>query len=91
MRHLPALGHLARSTGMSYSELARRASVTPQSMQATLTKLEERGAVAKTTDSGRGRTAHLSSPTKACGCSGLVRTRSPQPITCSPTTLMPMP
>ncbi len=59
MRHLSALGHLSRDSGISYSELARRASVTPQSMQATLAKLEECGAVSRTTDSGRGRTARL--------------------------------
>lgn len=59
MRHLSALGHLSRDGGISYSELARRASVTPQSMQATLAKLEECGAVSRTTDSGRGRTARL--------------------------------
>ncbi|WP_249353498.1 MarR family transcriptional regulator [Rhodococcus sp. Q] len=59
MRHLSALGHLSRDAGISYSELARRASVTPQSMQATLAKLEECGAVSRTTDSGRGRTARL--------------------------------
>ncbi|MDD7941243.1 MarR family transcriptional regulator [Actinomycetospora lutea] len=59
MRHLSALGHLAPDPGLSYSELARRAGVTPQSMQATLTALEERGAVARDTDPGRGRTAEL--------------------------------
>ncbi|GAC70234.1 MarR family winged helix-turn-helix transcriptional regulator [Gordonia soli] len=59
MRHFSALGHLSRSDGISYSELARRASVTPQSMQSTLTALERKGAVTRTTDSGRGRTAHL--------------------------------
>ncbi len=59
MRHLSALGHLSRDSGISYSELARRASVTPQSMQATLAKLEECGAVSRTTESGRGRTARL--------------------------------
>ncbi|MFF0814563.1 MarR family winged helix-turn-helix transcriptional regulator [Rhodococcus sp. NPDC003318] len=59
MRHLSALGHLSRDAGISYSELARRASVTPQSMQATLTKLEELGAVRRATVSGRGRTAQL--------------------------------
>lgn len=59
MRHLSALGHLSRDAGISYSELARRASVTPQSMQATLAKLEKCGAVSRTTDSGRGRTARL--------------------------------
>jgi DNA-binding MarR family transcriptional regulator len=59
LRHLSALGHLARSPGLSYSELARRARITPQSMQATLTALEERGAVVRRTDPGRGRTAEL--------------------------------
>lgn len=58
-RHLSVLGHLSRDPGMSYSELARRAAVTPQSMQATVTALEERGAVDKSTDAGRGRTARL--------------------------------
>jgi DNA-binding MarR family transcriptional regulator len=59
MRHLSALGHLAPNPGISYSELARRAGVTPQSMQATLRALEKRGAVARDTDPGRGRTAEL--------------------------------
>lgn len=57
--HFSALGHLARDPGLSYSQLARRASVTPQSMQTTLRKLEELGAVDKSTESGRGRTAQL--------------------------------
>lgn len=59
IRHLSALGHLSRRPGISYSELARRASVTPQSMQATLNKLEAIGAVERTTSGGRGRTATL--------------------------------
>ncbi|MEJ2860676.1 MarR family winged helix-turn-helix transcriptional regulator [Actinomycetospora flava] len=59
LRHLSALGHLAPDPGLSYSELARRAGVTPQSMQATLVALEARGAVARDTDPGRGRTAEL--------------------------------
>lgn len=59
LRHMSALGHLSGDEAISYSELARRASVTPQSMQATLRRLEELGAVLKTTDSGRGRTAQL--------------------------------
>lgn len=54
-----ALGHLAADPGTSYSELARRAGVTAQSMQATLQQLERRGAVHKRTPSGRGRTAQL--------------------------------
>ncbi|GAA4889428.1 MarR family winged helix-turn-helix transcriptional regulator [Actinomycetospora straminea] len=59
LRHVAALGHLAARPGLSYSELARRAGVTPQSMQATLTALEQRGAVTRGTDPGRGRTAEL--------------------------------
>jgi DNA-binding MarR family transcriptional regulator len=59
VRHLSALGHLSREPGLSYSELGRRASVTPQSMQATLIRLQEIGAVEKTGTSGRGRTAQL--------------------------------
>lgn len=59
LRHLSALGHLARNPGLSYSELARRAGITPQSMQATLNALEARGAVERVTEAGRGRTAQL--------------------------------
>ena len=59
LRHLSALGHLSRRPGLSYSELARRAGVTPQSMQATLRQLESLGAVERRTDPGRGRTAEL--------------------------------
>lgn len=59
LRHLSALGHLSRQPDISYSELARRAGVTPQSMQATLRQLEDRGAVERVTLAGRGRTAQL--------------------------------
>lgn len=59
LRHVSALGHLASSPGLSYSELARRAGVTPQSMQATIDALERRGAVTRVGDPGRGRTAEL--------------------------------
>ena len=59
IRHLSALGHLSRDPGVSYSELARRAGLTPQSMQATLRSLEDMGAVHRDTDAGRGRTARL--------------------------------
>jgi DNA-binding MarR family transcriptional regulator len=57
--HLAALGHLAGEPGLSYSELARRAGVAAQSMQATLQQLERLGAVVRTTAPGRGRTARL--------------------------------
>ena len=59
MRHLSALGHLSRQPGLSYSELARRAGITPQSMQATLRQLEQVQAVERRTVPGRGRTAQL--------------------------------
>ena len=59
LRHLSALGHLGREPGLSYSELARRAGVTAQSMQATLRQLEALGAVERHTPAGRGRTAEL--------------------------------
>lgn len=59
VRHISALGHLSRRPGLSYSELGRRAAVTPQSMQATLNKLEDLGAVERTGGSGRGRSATL--------------------------------
>jgi DNA-binding MarR family transcriptional regulator len=59
MRHLSALGHLSRQPGLSYSELARRAGITPQSMQATLRQLEQLQAVERVTVAGRGRTAQL--------------------------------
>jgi DNA-binding MarR family transcriptional regulator len=59
LRHLSALGHLRREPGRSYSELARRADITVQSMQATLRQLEALGAVERRSPSGRGRTAEL--------------------------------
>lgn len=55
LRYLSTLGHLHREPGSSYSELARRAGITAQSMHATLNELEKRGAVSKATASGRGR------------------------------------
>lgn len=59
LRHVSALGHLSGCPGLSYSELARRAGVSPQSMQATLGQLERLGAVERRTVPGRGRTAEL--------------------------------
>ncbi|WP_156753663.1 MarR family winged helix-turn-helix transcriptional regulator [Actinokineospora pegani] len=59
LRHLSALAHLTRDPGVSYSELARRAGVTAQSMQATLRHLEDLGAVERLSEPGRGRTARL--------------------------------
>lgn len=45
MRLFGALGHIARDAELSYSDLARRAGVTSQSMRATVLMLEELGAV----------------------------------------------
>ncbi|MBB2937355.1 DNA-binding MarR family transcriptional regulator [Amycolatopsis bartoniae] len=59
LRHLSALGHLNGRPGLSYSELARRAGVTVQSMQSTLAQLETLGAIERRTEPGRGRTAEL--------------------------------
>nr|WP_312869059.1 MarR family winged helix-turn-helix transcriptional regulator [Amycolatopsis pithecellobii] len=59
LRHLSALGHLAGRPGLSYSELARRAGITVQSMQSTLAQLEVLGAIDRGTEPGRGRTAEL--------------------------------
>ncbi|AXB42161.1 hypothetical protein A4R43_06120 [Amycolatopsis albispora] len=46
LRHLGALGHLARRPDLSYSDLARRAGITAQSMHATVRLLQDAGAVA---------------------------------------------
>lgn len=59
LRHLSALGHLGRQPGLSYSELARRARITVQSMQATLAQLEDLRAIERRTPPGRGRAAQL--------------------------------
>ena len=58
LRLLGALGHLARQPGLSYTELAARARVTPQSMHATVRSLIEAGAVSPA-GTGRGRRALL--------------------------------
>lgn len=55
LRHIGALGHLAHSPDLSYSDLARRARVTPQSMHATIGQLVELGAV---TAEPRGRASY---------------------------------
>jgi DNA-binding MarR family transcriptional regulator len=59
MRHLSALAHLVRRPGASYSELARRTGITVQSVQATVRRLEELGAVERRSEPGRGRVAEL--------------------------------
>lgn len=67
LRHVSALGHLAREPGLSYSELARRAGITAQSMQATLHQLEQRDAIERRTPPGRGRRAQLQVTTSGRG------------------------
>lgn len=57
--HLSALGHLKRQPGLSYSELARRARVTVQSMQTTVGHLEQQGLVDAGATTTRGRRADL--------------------------------
>jgi DNA-binding MarR family transcriptional regulator len=58
LRHLGALGHLDRDPQISYTELARRARVTVQSMHKTVAALVELDAVRRP-PGGRGRTAAL--------------------------------
>ena len=59
LRQMSALGHLRHSPGLSYSDLARRAGITVQSMQATVEQLQARGLVERATLPGRGRLAEL--------------------------------
>ncbi|MGL5850830.1 MAG: MarR family winged helix-turn-helix transcriptional regulator, partial [Phycicoccus sp.] len=59
VRGFGALGHLAGDPGISFTELARRAGVTVQSMHATVAQLVEAGAVCSATGGGRGRSAVL--------------------------------
>jgi DNA-binding MarR family transcriptional regulator len=58
LRHVGALGHLARQPDLSYSDLGRRAGITPQSMRATVRHLEQLGAVRRTLP-GHGHAARL--------------------------------
>ncbi len=58
LRQLGVLGHLAGSPELSYTDLARRARVTVQSMHTTVAALVGLGAV-RAPDSGRGRAAVL--------------------------------
>lgn len=58
LRHLGALGHLARNPELSYSDLARRVAVTVQSMHSTIATLVELGAIEVGT-AERGRPARL--------------------------------
>jgi DNA-binding MarR family transcriptional regulator len=58
LRHYGALGHLAHRPDLSYSDLARRAGITTQSMHATVRTLEERGAVRRSLP-GHGHAARL--------------------------------
>jgi DNA-binding MarR family transcriptional regulator len=58
LRHIGALGHLAGRPDLSYSDLARRAGITPQSMRATVRRLETLGAVRRL-PGGQGKAASL--------------------------------
>ncbi|MFI9233547.1 MarR family winged helix-turn-helix transcriptional regulator [Streptomyces rimosus] len=58
LRQLGALGHIASNPELSYSDLARRAGITTQSMRATILMLQEQGAV-RSNLSGQGRRANL--------------------------------
>ncbi|WP_158706425.1 MULTISPECIES: MarR family winged helix-turn-helix transcriptional regulator [Streptomyces] len=58
LRQLGALGHIAHNPELSYSDLARRAGITTQSMRATILMLQEQGAV-RSNLSGQGRRANL--------------------------------
>jgi DNA-binding MarR family transcriptional regulator len=58
LRLFGVLGHLTRDEGLSYTELARRARVTPQSVHATVSRLVDLGAV-EPAGPGRGRRAGL--------------------------------
>ncbi|MGA4841805.1 MarR family winged helix-turn-helix transcriptional regulator [Streptomyces sp. G45] len=58
MRLFGALGHISRNADLSYSDLARRAGVTSQSMRATVLMLEELGAVERDLQ-GQGHRARL--------------------------------
>ncbi|MFF1818067.1 MarR family winged helix-turn-helix transcriptional regulator [Kribbella sp. NPDC058245] len=58
LRHYGALAHLSRRPDLSYSDLARRAGITTQSMHATVRALEEVGAVTRTLP-GHGHAARL--------------------------------
>jgi DNA-binding MarR family transcriptional regulator len=58
LRHIGALGHLANRPELSYSDLARRAGVTAQSMHSTVRHLEQIGAVRRELP-GHGHRARL--------------------------------
>ncbi len=58
LRHLGALGHLARDPALSYSDLARRVAVTVQSMHSTIATLVALGAIEVET-AQRGKPARL--------------------------------
>ncbi|MFE6400499.1 MarR family winged helix-turn-helix transcriptional regulator [Streptomyces alboflavus] len=58
LRLFGALGHISRDADLSYSDLARRAGVTSQSMRATVLMLEELGAVERNLR-GQGHRARL--------------------------------
>src|SRR5690242_8164843 len=58
LRHYGALAHLSHRPDLSYSDLARRAGITTQSMHATVRALEQEGAVKRSLP-GHGHAARL--------------------------------
>lgn len=72
LRSLGALGHLRRQPDISYTELARRAGVTVQSMHATIAQLIALGAVAPVEPTARGRSAQLTVTDRGVGLLGAV-------------------
>lgn len=78
LRHLGALGHLRRTPRLSYSGLGRRAGVTAQSMQATVSHLERIGAVSRSDATGRGRAADLTVTSAGVAALGVRKQLSPR-------------
>ncbi len=58
LRTFGVLGHLRRSPGLSFSEVARRAGITAQSVQATM-KMLEAAELIEVDGAGRGRRAEV--------------------------------
>ena len=59
LRTFGILGHLSTEPGRSLSDIARRAHITPQSVQVIVRGLADSGVVASLTEGGRGRAATL--------------------------------
>jgi hypothetical protein len=86
LRHLSALGHLSHRPDLSYSDLARRARITTQSMHATVRLAGGARRRAGACWPGTGTPPAWRSPTRAAACSGPSRTWPPgSTASCSPT------